>query len=350
MEYKKWGIAAIISILIALFIIGGITVVIDPYFHYHRPLNGLEYPIYEERYQSDGFLRHFDYDAIIIGSSMTSNFKTSELDALFDVNSVKASISAASHKELNHHLQRAFSANPNIKKVFLGVDGFRIMDQKDRDPFFENPEYLLDDSLLNDVQYIFNKQVLVTGSLRVLVHTLQGKKTTNFDEYGNFMEGKLFGKDALLQSYTRPERVTESVIFSDAMRKRTEDNLYGNIISLIQAHPDVEFYCFFPPVSIIYFDSVNQNGMLKAEFDAYQFASEQLLQQKNVHLFAFFDEYDIITNLDNYMDLSHYHEDINSLVLTWIKDGNHTLTNENYKQYWDTVYNYYSTYNYDALF
>lgn len=350
MSHKKWIMILLALLLFTLLLFGMTTIIIDPYFHYHPPLAALKYPIYEERYQSDGILRNFDYDAVIIGSSMISNFKTSELDDLFDTNSVKVTFSAASLKELNNNLQRAFDANPNIKMVVMGIDGFRIMGHKDHMAYAEYPVYLTDDSLINDVQYLFNKQVLVTGSFRVLTHTLQGKETTNFDEYANFMQGRQFGKDSILRLYARPKKSDSTVSFSEDLEKRVTENIRQNVISLAEQHPDVQFYCFFPPVSAYYFDSVNQKGMLQAEFDAYKLVSELLLQQENIRLFSFFEELDMITDPENYMDAEHYHEGINSQILLWMEEGEHELTEVNYEKHFDDVCDFFKNFDYSVLF
>lgn len=82
-SFKKWTTAIFAVILILLLLSMTMIVVIDPLFHYHAPLDGLAYPLEDERYINDGILRHFDYDAVIAGSSMTENFKTSEANILY---------------------------------------------------------------------------------------------------------------------------------------------------------------------------------------------------------------------------------------------------------------------------
>ena len=84
---KKWSICCLVFALVILTAAGAMTTVIDPFFHYHAPLDGLQYPIDNQRYQNDGIVKHFSYDALITGTSMTENFKTSEFDTLFGVNS-----------------------------------------------------------------------------------------------------------------------------------------------------------------------------------------------------------------------------------------------------------------------
>ncbi|MBQ8041585.1 MAG: hypothetical protein IJ274_17270, partial [Lachnospiraceae bacterium] len=79
----KWMIAFISMFLAILLLTGTFMVVVDPYFHYHKPLNGLGYSLENERYQNDGIVKHFSYDAIITGSSMTECFRPSEMKELF---------------------------------------------------------------------------------------------------------------------------------------------------------------------------------------------------------------------------------------------------------------------------
>ena len=83
MNYKKWFKIFIIEIGFVFVIIAACNIIIDPFFHYHKPLSGLFYVLDNQRYQNNGIVRHFDYNAIITGSSMTENFKTSEFNNIF---------------------------------------------------------------------------------------------------------------------------------------------------------------------------------------------------------------------------------------------------------------------------
>lgn len=64
MSGKKWSILTLGILVFSLVVLGGLTAVIDPFFHYHAPLEGLAYPLTDpyERYQNDGIVRHFDYE------------------------------------------------------------------------------------------------------------------------------------------------------------------------------------------------------------------------------------------------------------------------------------------------
>ena len=69
MKGKNWSVLVIAGTLAILGFFAGITAYIDPLFHYHAPLEKYSYPLNDERYQNDGIVKHFEYDAIITGSS-----------------------------------------------------------------------------------------------------------------------------------------------------------------------------------------------------------------------------------------------------------------------------------------
>lgn len=102
------------ALLLAAF--AGICVYIDPFCHYHAPLSGYDYSIVAETvgsmYLNDGIIRHFDFDGVITGTSMTENFKPSEADELFGGKFIKVPLagSGASRK-------RQSSSNASIQEA-----------------------------------------------------------------------------------------------------------------------------------------------------------------------------------------------------------------------------------------
>ena len=66
---KKWFLACMSVLLGSLFLMVLVFWIFDPYFHYHKPFPFVSYRLYDERYINDGISRHFDYDAIITGTS-----------------------------------------------------------------------------------------------------------------------------------------------------------------------------------------------------------------------------------------------------------------------------------------
>ena len=107
MKVKIWLISWLIIVVSALSVLGFWVYKIDPFFHYHKPdLEGYFYPLNNERSQNDGISKYFDYDALISGTSMTQNFRTTEADKIFGCNSIKVAYSGGSYKEINDNIEK----------------------------------------------------------------------------------------------------------------------------------------------------------------------------------------------------------------------------------------------------
>ena len=128
-EAKKWFLKCLAGLGLLLALTAAIVILVDPYFHYHRPFPFFSYRLYQERYINDGISRHFDFDALITGTSMAQNFKPSQVDALFGTNCVKETFSGAGYQEISENLDRALSRNraengdlgPGLQRIFPGV-------------------------------------------------------------------------------------------------------------------------------------------------------------------------------------------------------------------------------------
>lgn len=345
---KKWSILCVGLSLVLLVILGGATAVIDPFFHYHAPLEALEYPIDNQRYQNDGIVRNFEYDALITGTSMTENFKTSEFDELFGANSVKVSYSGGTYAELFSNLQQAMESNPDIQTVLFCIDEWFLFSGRDMIlADGEYPTYLYDDSLLNDVEYVLNKEILCSDTLEVLFYTRDGNTTTSFDDYSSWVFP--YDKDVVLGTYTRPAQAETLSEFTEENRSNLTTMLQSTALTLAEAYPDTEFLYYFPPYSILNWDANNRQGTLAQHVEAFRLASELLLKAENIRLFSFYTDYKTITNLDNYRDTVHHSNEINSLLLQRFAAGEYELTKENCQTHWDEVLDYYSNYDYEAL-
>ncbi len=351
MTGKKWFWWGIILTLLALILIAGITIVIDPFFHYHRPIEGLSYMFTNQRYQNDGIIRHFEYDAIITGTSMTENFKKTEFDELFKANSVKVPFSGGSYKEIGDMVCRAIKYNENIQYVIRGLDYNRLLDDKDTMRYENYPEYLYDDNIWNDVNYWFNKDIFFRNTARVIYQTVIGKRgDLDFDAAYNWSDLDTYGKEAVDESYQRPDNTDERYFLEEDDIERMKANLTQNVISLAINNPEIEFYLFFPPYSIYYWDSYQRSGRLDYQLEAEKIAIEFLLPYENIFLFSFTDNFELITCLDNYKDIAHYGGWVNSQILSWMKEGKYQLTKDNYLDYCKREQEYLKQYDYDGLF
>ena len=314
---KQWVISYVVVFLLFLFGAGSITIIVDPYFHYHKPLSGIFYSLDNQRSQNNGIVKHFDYDAIITGSSMAENFKASELDKLFDVHSIKVPFSGGSYKEINDNLEIALKYNSDVVMIVRPLDMTYFFNDKDlmRSELGTYPLYLYDDNIFNDAPYVFNRDILsLSLSLLKNSETEMGG-VTDFDHYSYWMRGQIFGKGKVLKDhapYMNPETANS---LTEGDKNIIQGNIEQNVTRLANKYPDVTFYYFFPPYSAAWWGDIYQAGDLDRQIEAEQYIIEMILECKNIKLYSFNDEYDIITDLYNYKAYIHYGEWVNRLIL-----------------------------------
>ena len=348
---KKWGIGFLMTTVALLLILGGLTAVVDPYFHYHGPLKGLSYPDGNERYQNDGILRHFTYDAMITGNSMTENFRVSELNDLFGVSAVKVPLNGSKFKEVDLQVRRAIACNPDLRLVVRDVSGGMLYEDKDAmRTDITLPEYLYDSNPLNDVQYVFNKEILLEATAETLMRTAQGQPSIDFDTYQFWDDTMLHGPETVrergLNFIDLPGREGDE----EAVLQGIRESMEQNFVQTARENPDIEFYCFIPPYSICWWQRLSEENSIELYVRYCEAACETLLECGNIRLFSFFDDYDVVTDLNNYSDWAHYSADINSKLLRDMKEGAHALTIENCADYWQGVQDFYTAFDYEAYF
>lgn len=345
--YKKWFIRFIVLAAVLLAGLALLTIFIDPYFHYHGPIKGLSYVFGNQRYINNGIEKHFDYDSVIIGSSMSENFKPSEAESLMGGKFVKLPFPGASYKEIDDNLETIFDNKREIKTVIRGLDYNRLLDSADEMRYDDLPTYLYDRNPFNDVKYIFNMTTLL-ADYYVIRNTLSGNSDFNMDDYG--IQTDMYGYNYAKGAYFRQEANAEQIPLSGDDYINIDDNFYENIIETAIAHPDTQFYLFFTPYSILYFDGLKQEGTMERQFDAEKYIIEKLLPYDNIHLFSFFFEIDTICNLDNYKDAGHYSPEVCSSLLSWMAEGEYELTWDNYEVYCQFMRDFYLNYNFEYLF
>lgn len=355
MKARNWLIAWAVLVLVALSGIGYFVYKIDPYFHYHKPdLENYYYPLDNQRSQNDGISRYFDYDAIITGTSMTENFKTSEMDEIFGVKSIKVSYGGGTFKEINDNLATALKCNPNLKTIVRGLDYGYLLDDKNRlrEDLGEYPTYLYDSNPFNDVKYLYNKDIIFK---RAYIMTLQKKMDgftpgiLSFDEYGRWHHYFTYGTKTVLPEGITVKEPKKTVYLKDEERERIYGNITENVTSLADKYPDVDFYYFFTPYSAAWWSDLKSKGTLYKQIEAEEYVIELILDHPNIHLFSINNRSDIVTDLNNYEDIYHYAEWINTLMLRLMKDGQYQITSSNYLDYLDAELEFWDSFDFTSL-
>lgn len=353
---KIWNFFVLGLVGAFLATVAGVTAYIDPVFHYHAPLAQYSYPIDDERYMNDGLVTHLDYDAIIVGSSMSENFRTSEVnDQLGSANSLKACMNGASYRQIDQVLRKAFASHNDISFVIRNLDYAAINQDKDDILVIggEEPEYLYDDNIFNDVNYLLNREMLFGKVYRVIQRTHLGQAQTSRDDYGFWGDDCEYGRNVIIEGYDIDATVPECQEHAtDEELAALYDNFEQNVLAIIEEHPDTTFYIFFPPYGIGYWQMLYARGQVQKMLDYESYAIDLLLPYENVKLFGFNNAFDyaMITDLDNYTDINHYGPWVNSWMLIWMGAGECQITPENAEAYKASEADFFLNFDYSTTF
>lgn len=339
--YRKFIKSTLMATISILLIFSFIIIVIDPFYHYHKPLKKMKPVVNDERYQNPGIAEHFSYDSILTGSSMTQNFRISELDKTFECDTIKLTYSAIRTGSFKYMFEKAFSTR-NIKNVFMGLDIDPLLDTYGN-YYFPLPEYLYDDNIFNDVNYVLNKDVMFKEAYGYLKANYKGTVQNIDDAY---MWQKNFSEEDALKSVTWSLLEQGERTKMPQYLENTKKNLEKNILPYIEGHPETTFYIFFPPYSLLWWNMHVNYGDLEDVMKVLVYTSSELLKYDNVKLYSFQDIKEVITNLNIYVDYNHYNQDINSEMIKWMKEDKYRLTKDNYEDRISNLYHYVNEFDY----
>lgn len=353
MNYKKCIVIFLAEVILVLGTVGLLVYYVDPFFHYRKPNPHLFYPLDGglERYVNDGILKHFKYDSIITGTSMTENFKVSKCNDLYASNTIKVPFSGATYKEINDNIAKAFKTGREIKFVIRSLDLTHLVENKNklREDLGAYPLYLYNDEVLDDFSYLLNSKV-VKASGKILLNGIRKKRgVESFDKYANWNSNYKFGKKSVLGDRKMFFDGVSQKTFGPSDVEMLKENIEQNVISLAKEHPETTFYCFFPPYSIVYWGSLKEKGELDYILSAKSTAIDMLLDYDNIKLYSFDLETHMTTNLDNYKDETHYGEWINDAILQWMKEGYGLITKNNHVQHIERERKFFQAFDYNRI-
>ena len=321
---KQFFTASVILLLACVLAV----VVFDPFFQYHKPLKGLKAVLTDKEYQCVGSLKTFDYDSVIAGSSVSENYNNGWFDQGFGCKSIKAIRSYGATADLCYLLDIAFE-HQDLKYVFYNLDPSAL--EADPETTYELtgcPMYLYDDNYVNDVRYWLNKGVLMEKIPYLIANSLMGDYDEN-NSY-NWAQWKEFNSDMILGLYIRKPSVSEMKprdYYEDLLRKNLD-----MLTDRITAHPETELYIFVPPYSMLWWDNIYREGDTEAYLYNMEQAMKTLLAYENVKMFYFQNDREIITDLENYMDILHFSPEINRYICDSLIAGKRQVNSENYAE------------------
>lgn len=312
--YRTFFLRLTALVLALLLLCAAAVLVLDPAFQHHLPLPGIQ-PVYSnERYQNAGLLKNEDYDALVIGSSVTSNFRASWFDEAFGGKTLKASFPGGTFSDFDLALETAYATH-DIRTVYWSLDP-RLLSADPGDAS-SMPAYLYDQNPGNDLRYLLNKDVLLELCGTSVLASLTGRSST-LDEAFTWEDGKHFGLQTAIASYERPPKsaVSYDRYLFDAVRARN----WAILDKWIDGHPETTFYLYFPPYSTLYMDSIIREGKVEPMIFLLYDTANRYKDKPNVRFYSFMEHNNITTDYDNYTDMVHYKSSVNRYIVDYMRD------------------------------
>lgn len=349
---KKFCMEFGLSMAVCLVLVGLFNWYVDPFFHYHEPLTGLNTYLYNQVYQTPGLAENFTYDSAIVGSSMTENFRVSWFQE-WGYHTVKISYSGARTLDLNIILNKVYESDNEVKLIVIDLNDFQLTTDA-RLQFANQPQYLYQDHWWDDTLYLWNRDVFLSslGSVMACV--------TN---YRVDIDDSYTWEDPALFSIEKVKESCEDYI--DNLKFQIQNNIgeeydgeqeyqycaenLQNLTIVVQEHPETQFYFYLPPYSILYWEEQILTGRLDTILGVYQIAMETLLQYDNVRVFYFQDEEQFITDLSNYRDVCHHTPAINRYIFECMRDGKGEVFSSNVGKHIENTKNIATNYCYEDI-
>ena len=328
-RYLAWFCAGFVLAVVGL---AATNWVVDPLQFYRKAA----YPpllIGQERFQAPGLARNYDYNAVIIGTSMSINITARQVKEKLGFNVLNLSMQGPSAKE-QHLMLRTALRTGKVKHVIWELNYEYLRGDPEWVANYDGtfPYYFYDENAFNEIHnYLLNVDT-TKNTLKILLARCGVKTYRSRDLETLFTQRatKQFGKASVQRAWRRAVRGRA------ALRAQTPDfavtnlnrNFDLNVLSLIREYPEVQFHLYFPPYSAAYYANVMAAApeIFEHMIENRKRIFHQTAGLKNVRLHDFQGAAGIIFDVDNYCDLIHFNSQVNDYILESIRDGRQVLT------------------------
>ncbi|MBR7103703.1 MAG: hypothetical protein IKC65_02060 [Lentisphaeria bacterium] len=267
--------------------------------------------------------RYFKFDSVIVGTSMSENFKCSEFDKVTGGYSQKMTTNGGDISEISFMAHYAFQ-HQQIKNVLLDLLVYSYLYPEPKSAQLNKKKY---ENNLSAMDHLYDSVKLSV----ILKTVLAGKNSFAGDK---FDRDKIYSWADLTPCGIRPFLL--SLFETDFILKKhreemknynaetVEKNICKYLLPMIQKHPDITFYLYFPP-----FTPLELLLSPSAHKHFRKTIMDKLLQYSNVRLYDYQSAGSIINNKYNYKDITHYSSEVSSFIIKQMKVNKFLVTREN---------------------
>ena len=311
------------------------------------------------RKQAAGIINSYEFDSLIVGSSMLENTSPSEAGIILDGSFANLSMSGSLLSEralfINHALRRG-----KIKNIISSLDGFGkvgefnpkrpisdfnfLYNTNNYDDFmiYTNPRYIVEAAcqiLRNKIDYC-NKRYksieMITEWYSDPQHSARFGGLNKWFENDNNSQIIAALKDISSQTKCIKDKSCQAAVTTTY--DHMEESFTEYLLTPASTSPATHFHLVFPPYSRVkyalwyYADHLTFNRYIQSIRTAVTLSSST----PNLSIYGF-DDLPFLDEIKNYKDTGHYRPKMNSIILQSIGSKSNVLTAENVDQYIKTI-------------
>ena len=327
MTKKKWLVIVISTAAVFLLIAGLLTYVVDPFFQFRS--RDEQYMIHQT-YCSPGLIKTYDYDTILIGSSMSQNFDMDLFRSELGCNPLKIGIGGMSEDDQVEYIRLANRiGKADTYYLCIDISGYAAHSSP------KTIKYLMKDDPLSRIQYALSYEswfrflpvdlafTAVTKTGRPLPASYENR--IKIDRLGYWGDQYEYGEDIVLEGRESGAfRVSD--IDTEDLYNRMKAGIDDYFSKLDLTNANYIFY--FPPYSSLFWADAQSLGYFDACLDAAEYFVERAGEYGAV-VFDFQAE-DFTKDLNIYRDTTHYVPEINDLMTRCFASGENIVTASDY--------------------
>lgn len=328
---RKYLAISAISFIVLMFCLGMASYLVDPFFQF-RVKSDSQYFL-NPRFVNGGLAKNYEYNTVVLGSSMVQNYNLSILRKNNDaVKPVKLSTGGMNILEMEYLY--SFIKKDEVKACIINIDipQFNLTSEEVR-----YPKYLYDNGLMNKLEYLYGYETLIRFTpidlgLSLYLKNKEDiplvyKMKTSIDNIGNTSLDGYFSAEHVKELYLNG--ISVSLQDNNGMKERMHNRLDTMFSRMaFEKHKNIQYTLVLPPYSALYWYHTTKAEYKSQFIDFIYYLNNAVKNYDNVKI-AFFFDIDEITDLNNYTDITHFSPVLSDKILENIDNPIYKLNSSN---------------------
>lgn len=320
-----------VSAIIALLCIGLAGYIIDPFFQFR--VNADSRYILNPRLVNGGLAKNYDYNTVLLGSSMVQNYNMSILRENYpQMKPVKLSSGGMNIPEMEYLY--SFVNMDSTVDFIINID-IALFNQFGIGNRY--PKYLYEDGVVNKLKYLYGYETwmqYIPADIGMTLYfnmkndiPLAYKMKTSIDDIGNNSIDVLYSAEEVKTQYLNGISVSPQAIKD--MKPRMETRLDSLLARMeIEKHKDIRYTFVFSSYSALYWYHAKRYNYYEPFMDFVYYFNKSIEKYDNTRIAFFFDRKEI-TDLNYYSDITHFGPVLSDTILTNVYNPKYELNTQN---------------------